>query len=38
MDKTIGVFSVIISNDRVLLVKRRDLPLWDLPGGRLEVG
>ena len=38
MDKTIGVFSVIISKDRVLLVKRRDLPLWDLPGGRLEEG
>lgn len=38
MNKTVGVFNVIITNNRVLLVKRRDLPLWDLPGGRLEDG
>jgi 8-oxo-dGTP diphosphatase len=38
MDKTISVFSIIISNDRLLLVKRRDLSLWDLPGGKLEEG
>lgn len=36
MNKNVGVFSVIIENNKVLLVKRRDLPLWDLPGGRLE--
>jgi len=36
MNKTVGVFSVILENNKVLLVKRKDLPLWDLPGGRLE--
>ncbi|MFC4651405.1 NUDIX hydrolase [Lactococcus nasutitermitis] len=34
-----GAFSVITDeNDKILLVKRRDVPLWDLPGGRVEVG
>lgn len=28
-----GAFNVVIVNQRVLLVKRRDFPLWDLPGG-----
>lgn len=35
---TVGVFNVIIQDNKVLLVKRRDLPLWDLPGGSLEIG
>ena len=35
--KTSGAF-VICQNDedKILLVKRRDFPLWDLPGGRVE--
>ncbi|MFK4946551.1 MULTISPECIES: NUDIX hydrolase [Lactococcus] len=35
---TIGVFNVIMSDNKVLLVKRQDIPLWDLPGGKLEIG
>ena len=37
--KTSGAF-VIVQNERhqILLVKRRDFPLWDLPGGRVEIG
>lgn len=31
-----GAFNVVIVNQRVLLVKRRDFPLWDLPGGVVE--
>ena len=31
-----GAFNVVIVNKRVLLVKRRDFPLWDLPGGVVE--
>lgn len=36
--KTLGAF-VIFQNDedKILLVKRRDFPLWDLPGGRVEL-
>ncbi|KZK07418.1 Nudix hydrolase family protein [Lactococcus cremoris] len=36
--KTSGAF-VICQNDedKILLVKRRDFPLWDLPGGRVEL-
>lgn len=35
---TKGVFAIILNDekDRVLLVKRRDYPIWDLPGGKLE--
>ena len=33
-----GAFNVVIVNKRVLLVKRRDFPLWDLPGGVVESG
>lgn len=35
-----GSFTIIINNDqdKLLLVKRRDVPVWDLPGGRLETG
>lgn len=34
-----GAF-VIIQDDNldILLVKRKDVPLWDLPGGRIEEG
>lgn len=34
-----GAF-VIIQNDGrdILLVKRKDVPLWDLPGGRIAEG
>lgn len=36
---TIGVFAIIFdSQDRVLLSHRRDLDLWNLPGGALEPG
>ncbi|MGM0075393.1 NUDIX domain-containing protein [Enterococcus sp. DIV1390a] len=35
---TIGVFNIITKNSKILLVKRRDLPFWDLPGGGLESG
>lgn len=35
---TKGVFNVIKRNREVLLVKRRDLPFWDLPGGTCEAG
>ena len=31
-----GTFNVVICNQKVLLVKRRDFPLWDLPGGVVE--
>lgn len=31
-----GAFNVVIFNQKVLLVKRRDFPLWDLPGGVVE--
>lgn len=37
----IGVGSIIIENDRVLLVKRAHPPIqgqWSIPGGVLEVG
>lgn len=34
-----GVFNVITNErDDVLLVKRADYPLWDLPGGTLDPG
>lgn len=33
---TQGAFNVVIQNSKVLMVKRRDLPLWDLPGGKVE--
>jgi 8-oxo-dGTP pyrophosphatase MutT (NUDIX family) len=35
---TKGAFSIVLNDtkDKVLLVKRRDYPIWDLPGGRLE--
>ena len=37
MTTTQGSFTIIINNsNRILMLKRRDYPLWDLPGGRLE--
>lgn len=35
-----GVITVIFSDDRtkVLLIKRRDVPIWTLPGGGIEKG
>lgn len=35
---TQGAFTIILNEDKnkVLLVKRKDIPVWDLPGGRLE--
>ncbi|WP_052339666.1 NUDIX hydrolase [Gorillibacterium massiliense] len=35
---THGSFTIILSEsgDKFLLVKRRDFPFWDLPGGRKE--
>ncbi len=36
---TIGSFSIICdSENRVLLCRRRDIDLWNLPGGRAESG
>lgn len=35
---TQGAFAIILNKekDKVLLVQRKDFPIWDLPGGRLE--
>lgn len=36
---TTGAFSIILDDEnRVLLCKRRDKDLWNLPGGRVEQG
>lgn len=36
MPKTQGCFTIVISRERkILLVKRKDYPVWDLPGGAL---
>ncbi|MBU3217825.1 NUDIX hydrolase [Clostridium estertheticum] len=37
---TQGAFSIILNKnkDKILLVKRKDFPIWDLPGGRIEAG
>lgn len=35
--KTQGAFVVVCNKEQgILLVKRKDVPLWDLPGGRAE--
>lgn len=31
-----GSFAIIEKNQKILLVKRRDIPFWDLPGGTQE--
>ncbi len=35
---TQGAFAIILNENknRVLLVKRKDIPIWDLPGGRVD--
>ena len=35
---TTGIFNVITVDKLILLVKRNDVPFWDLPGGTLEKG
>lgn len=34
--RTVGVFNVIQNDSTILLIKRNNPPLWDLPGGTLE--
>jgi ADP-ribose pyrophosphatase YjhB (NUDIX family) len=34
----IGVFGLILDQDKVLMCHRRDVDLWNLPGGILEPG
>lgn len=35
--KTEGAFTILTDEkDQILLAKRRDYPIWDLPGGRVE--
>jgi 8-oxo-dGTP diphosphatase len=34
----IGVFAVIIEDDKILLGRRRDIDWWNLPGGGMELG
>ncbi|MBY6036908.1 NUDIX hydrolase [Fictibacillus nanhaiensis] len=37
MAKTSGCFTIVINKEgHILLAKRKDYPLWDLPGGTLE--
>ncbi|MGF3103028.1 NUDIX hydrolase [Rossellomorea sp. DUT-2] len=39
MSKTAGCFTIVINQKGyILLAKRKDYPLWDLPGGTLEKG
>jgi 8-oxo-dGTP diphosphatase len=39
MAKTSGCFTIVLNEEgHILLVKRKDYPLWDLPGGKLESG
>lgn len=39
MAKTSGAFTIVMNKqNRVLLAKRNDYPLWDLPGGTAEEG
>lgn len=39
MRNTVGCFAVIEDEKHnILLVKRKDFPLWDLPGGRQAMG
>lgn len=34
---TIGCFTIVENGEgKILLVKRKDYPVWDLPGGRME--
>ena len=37
MERTEGAFSILQNNDnKIMLVKRRDVSFWDLPGGRRD--
>lgn len=37
--KTQGAFTIVTDDlEQILLVKRKDYPIWDLPGGRVERG
>lgn len=37
--ETEGVFTIVTNEkEDVLLVKRKDYPIWDLPGGRVDAG
>jgi ADP-ribose pyrophosphatase YjhB (NUDIX family) len=36
--KLLGVTIAIVQEDRILLTKRNDLPVWCLPGGAVEEG
>ncbi|WP_186576998.1 NUDIX hydrolase [Aquibacillus kalidii] len=39
MAKSAGCFSIVTNHKgEILLAKRKDYPLWDLPGGKLEQG
>lgn len=38
MAETAGAFAILENKKSVLLVKRRDYPFWDLPGGMIENG
>ncbi|WP_245837268.1 NUDIX hydrolase [Virgibacillus phasianinus] len=39
MAETSGCFTIVINKEgQILLAKRKDYPLWDLPGGTLEKG
>ena len=33
-----GAFVIISDSNKIMLIKRRDFPVWDLPGGRIEKG
>ncbi|CAI9391530.1 MULTISPECIES: NUDIX hydrolase [Bacillaceae] len=39
MAKTTGCFTIVLNEKgQILLTKRKDFPIWDLPGGRWEKG
>lgn len=35
---TQGAFTIVLNEDKnkVLLLRRKDFPIWDLPGGRVD--
>ena len=35
---TFGAEAVVVSSSKVLLIKRKDLGVWSLPGGKIEDG
>ncbi len=34
----VGVKALIFQDDQLLLLKRRDFPKWEMPGGRINLG